>query len=266
MSLRRDNRGVTRTSRPISARVRILAAILAVACIGLAIVGQRDLPGAARAGHRRGATIACTRRWTGCTTVAGDGADGADADDSGRPTASEDLDIDDYASVEEYLQGRRRAPRPGAQRGVRRDHRRRRRATAPRRCRASTSPTNEQLIERVDRRDRPTARRSIGTAVTDQGSLRYIAIPVDDARRDRRPASTCAPSISAPSSSPVTAAIDHLLDRGDRRAGRDRRRRLVRRRAPAVADPRTCATPRTPSPSATCRRVSRRRATTTSPT
>jgi two-component system OmpR family sensor kinase len=40
MSLRRDNREVTRPSRPLSARARILGAILAVACIGLAIVGS----------------------------------------------------------------------------------------------------------------------------------------------------------------------------------------------------------------------------------
>ena len=37
---RGDNRGVTRTARPISARARILGAILAVACVGLAVVGS----------------------------------------------------------------------------------------------------------------------------------------------------------------------------------------------------------------------------------
>ena len=40
---------------------------------------------------------------------------------------------------------------------------------------------NEQLIDRRDRARRPTDEVKIGTAVTDQGSLRYIAIPVSDA-------------------------------------------------------------------------------------
>ena len=40
MSLRRDLRDVNRPPRPVSARARILGAILAVACIGLAIVGS----------------------------------------------------------------------------------------------------------------------------------------------------------------------------------------------------------------------------------
>jgi hypothetical protein len=40
MSLRRDLRESTRPSRSLSARARILGAILAVACIGLAIVGS----------------------------------------------------------------------------------------------------------------------------------------------------------------------------------------------------------------------------------
>ena len=101
MSLRRDLRGVTPPSRSLSARARILGAILAVACIGLAIVGsvtflvQRERV-LAEVNDRLTAQV------DRLITVAGDETD-TDADASGATTASEDLSIDAFDSVEDYL-------------------------------------------------------------------------------------------------------------------------------------------------------------------
>ena len=64
---------------------------------------QRDIPRPARAGHHRGATSASPRRWSGCTPSQATKRTPTDSDGSGAATASEDLDIDDFTSVEEYL-------------------------------------------------------------------------------------------------------------------------------------------------------------------
>ena len=96
-----DNQGVTRTPRPISARVRILAAILAVACVGLAIVGsvtflvQRERV-IAEVNDRLMTQVDRLK------TVAESPVDGA-ADDVANLGASEDLDVNEYTSVEQYL-------------------------------------------------------------------------------------------------------------------------------------------------------------------
>ena len=73
---------MTRPSRPLSARARILGAILAVACIGLAIVGsvtflvQRERV-ITEVNDRLNAQV------DRLTTVADGGSSATDADDSG---------------------------------------------------------------------------------------------------------------------------------------------------------------------------------------
>src|SRR4051794_14080213 len=92
---------MTRSSRPISARVRILAAILAVACVGLAIVGsvtflvQRERV-IAEVNDRLMTQVDRLK------TVAESPVDGP-AEDVGARRARENLDVSKYASVEQYL-------------------------------------------------------------------------------------------------------------------------------------------------------------------
>src|SRR6478735_3707688 len=93
---------MTRSPRPISARARILGAILAVACIGLAIVGSvtflvqrerviNDVDDRLRAQVQM------------LETVAGTTAADTNAGTSDTPTAVEGLDRADYSTVREYL-------------------------------------------------------------------------------------------------------------------------------------------------------------------
>lgn len=175
-STERDhNRGVTRTPRPISARVRILAAILAVACVGLAIVGsvtflvQRervlaDVDELLRTQVER------------LETVADDGEDGAVADLEST-TASERLSVDDYTSVEEYLRAAvaRLVPaRNEASVAILDGEARFRPVTLS----GFDISDDDALIRRaVD--ETAGGRTVLGTALTDHGSLRYIAIPVE---------------------------------------------------------------------------------------
>jgi signal transduction histidine kinase len=175
MSLRRDNRAVTRPSRPLSARARILGAILAVACIGLAIVGsvtflvQRERV-ITEVNDRLNAQV------ERLVTVAGGGSPAADAADSGTATASEDLRIEDFASVQEYLStvvARLVPARNEASLAIIDGAARYRPATLS----GFDISGNQQLIDRVIA-ETADGQTKIGTAVTDQGSLRYIAIPV----------------------------------------------------------------------------------------
>ena len=85
----RDNRGVARTPRPISARVRILAAILAVACVGLAIVGSVTFL-VQRERVLADVNDRLTMQVDRLETVAGEGQGGAAAD-LDATTASESL-------------------------------------------------------------------------------------------------------------------------------------------------------------------------------
>jgi len=175
MSLRRDNREVTRPSRPLSARARILGAILAVACIGLAIVGSvtflvqrervlNEVNDRLHAQVERLITVA-------------DGQEGpTDAGGSGATTASEDLAIEDFTSVEDYLYSAvaRLVPaRNEAAVAIIDGAARYRPATLS----GFDISGNQQLIDRVIA-ETADGKTKIGTAVTDQGSLRYIAIPV----------------------------------------------------------------------------------------
>lgn len=172
----RDNQGVTRSSpRPIPARVRILAAILAVACVGLAIVGSVTF-----LVQRERVIIEIDDRLEaqveGLLTVAEVADDTASSDD-GTATATASLDIGEYDSVDAYLHD-----------AVAR--------LVPARNEASVAIVDGAARYRpvtlsgfdisddvalVDRAVAETAsgRTTIGTAVTDDGSLRYIAIPIE---------------------------------------------------------------------------------------
>jgi len=178
MSLRRDFRDVTRKapSRPISARVRILGAILAVACIGLAIVGSVTF-----LVQRERVIIEVRERLTAqvgrLNTVAGIDPGTTDAGGSGPDTASAYVDIDEFTSVDDYLNAvvARLVPArnegsvaiiDGTARWV------------PSTLSGFDISQNEQLIDRVIEEIEQKGETVIGTAVTDQGSLRYIAIPV----------------------------------------------------------------------------------------
>ncbi len=92
-----------RPPRPIPARVRILAAILAVACIGLAIVGsvtflvQRDRV-LTEVDERLDSQV------EQLLLVADPTSADVAAGEEGTATASPSLDKTDYASVEEYLE------------------------------------------------------------------------------------------------------------------------------------------------------------------
>jgi two-component system, OmpR family, sensor kinase len=176
MSLRRDFRDVTRQSRPISARARILAAILAVACIGLAIVGSVTF-----LVQRERVIIEVRERLTAQVerlhTVAGDEEDPTDSDGAGAATASEDLDIDDFTSIEDYLRTAVARLVPARNEGavaIIDGQARYRPATLS----GFDISQNEQLIDRAIEEVEAKGETVIGTAVTDQGSLRYIAIPI----------------------------------------------------------------------------------------
>lgn len=175
MSLRRDNREVTRASRPLSARARILGAILAVACIGLAIVGSVTFL-VQRERVLNEVNDRLREQVERLITVADGRAGPTDAGGSGATTASEDLDIADFTSVEDYLYSAvaRLVPaRNEAAVAVIDGTARFRPATLS----GFDISGNQQLIDRViaETADGGT---KIGTAVTEQGSLRYIAIPV----------------------------------------------------------------------------------------
>lgn len=203
MSLRRDNREVTRPSRPLSARARILGAILAVACIGLAIVGsvtflvQRERV----LNEVNDRLYAQVER---LITVADGQESPTDAGSSGATTASEDLDIEDFTSVEDYLYSAvaRLVPaRNEAAVAIIDGTARYRPATLS----GFDISGNQQLIDRVIS-ETADGKTKIGTAVTDQGSLRYIAIPVSMKGDTRTGIYVRAIDLGA-ELSPVTAAI-----------------------------------------------------------
>lgn len=164
---------MARTPRPIPARVRILAAILAVACVGLAIVGsvtflvQRE-QALGDVTDRLDAQVASLR------AVADDSA--AAGVPEGAAAATEDLDINEYTSIDDYLYAvvARLVPARNEASLALVDG-------VPRWVPATLSgfdiSENQQFIDRVVAETSDGTTRS-GTAVTDQGSLRYIAIPV----------------------------------------------------------------------------------------
>ncbi|MDR7186595.1 signal transduction histidine kinase [Microbacterium trichothecenolyticum] len=163
---------MARTPRPVPARVRILAAILAVACVGLAIVGsvtflvQRE-QALGGVNDRLKAQVASLE-----TVANGDSADATD----GASAATEELDKSDFQNVDDYLNAvvARLVPArnegslaliDGVPRWV------------PSTLTGIPISKNQQLIDRVVG-ETADGTPHMGTAVTDQGSLRYIAIPV----------------------------------------------------------------------------------------
>lgn len=162
---------MARTARPIPARVRILAAILAVACVGLAIVGsvtflvQRERV-IASVNDRLEAQVQSLKVVADPSPEATDGA----------AEATDGVDVNAYATVNEYLRAvvARLVPArneaslalvDGAPRWI------------PSTLSGFDISHDQAFIDRVlaETSDGVTKR---GTAVTDQGSLRYIAIPV----------------------------------------------------------------------------------------
>ena len=164
---------MARTPRPVPARVRILAAILAVACVGLAIVGsvtflvQRE-QALAGVNDRLEAQVKSLR------SVADDSP--AYVPSGGAPEAAENLDPNDYQSIDDYLYAvvARLVPADDEASLALIDGRPR---WMPSTLSGFDISKNQQLIDRVvsDTEDGGVA---MGTVATDTGSLRYIAIPV----------------------------------------------------------------------------------------
>lgn len=159
--------------RPIPARVRILAAILAVACVGLAIVGSVTF-----LVQREQAIEAVNARLNAQVQQLQDFADDPQVEEAGAGAnrATEELDINDFASIDEYLRAvvARLVPARGEASvalldGVPR--------WVPQTLSGFDISRNDELIDRVIAETGDGTAKS-GTAVTDQGTLRYIAIPV----------------------------------------------------------------------------------------
>ncbi|NII68186.1 ATP-binding protein [Microbacterium ulmi] len=166
---------MTRTPRPISARVRILGAILAVASVGLAIVGsvtflmQRESV-LTDVDARLKAQVASLQ------TVIGDSG-AQPGDTSGTPTATEDLRIEDYRSVSEFLHAAVARLVPGRNEaslaivdGTARYR--------PETLSGFDISGDQQLIDRAIAETERQGTTVLGTAVTSEGTFRYIAIPV----------------------------------------------------------------------------------------
>jgi two-component system, OmpR family, sensor kinase len=167
---------VSRTSRPVSARVRILGAILAVACVGLAIVGsvtfvvQRERV-LAEIDDRLKAQVESLR------TVADTDAGVTSGPTTGTQTATEDLDPTQYESVDDYLNAVVARLVPGhneASLAIVDGHARYR----PQTLSGFDISGDKTFIDRVVAETAGTTEPVTGTAATTEGSLRYIAIPV----------------------------------------------------------------------------------------
>lgn len=164
------------TSRPISARVRILGAILAVAGVGLAIVGsvtflvQRESV-LSDIDARLQSEVETIR------TVAGHDEDVPSTERPGAATATEELAIDDYATVAEYLHAVVARLVPGRNEGsvavINGEPRYR-----PDVGSGFDISRNELLIAQALAAAQGPGPTEPATAVTPQGSLRFVAIPV----------------------------------------------------------------------------------------
>lgn len=162
---------MARTPRPVPARVRILAAILAVACVGLAIVGSVTF-----LVQREQALASVQERLETQVESLEAVADDTAETPAGTSTATDSIDKNQFSSVDDYLNAvvARLVPaRNEASLAL---------IDGVPRWRPSTLSgfdisKNQQLIDRVVAETSDGSTRS-GTAVTDQGSLRYIAIPV----------------------------------------------------------------------------------------
>lgn len=203
----RDNRKVARTSpRLIPARVRILAAILAVACVGLAIVGsvtflvQRERV-IKEVDHRLAAQVDGLRTFADPTA---EGTEDGTAPRDGAATASEIVDIRDFKTLDAYLRSAVATFVPARNEG----------AVAVidgvARYRPGTysgfdiSDDPDLIARAVEETADGTPTR--GTATTADGSLRYIAVPVTMEGDDRSGIYIRAVDMGA-ELEPVTAAM-----------------------------------------------------------
>ncbi len=163
-----------RRTRPVSARIRILGTILAVAFVGFLVVGgvtflvQRE--------RILGEVDTRLRAQVGALDVMATPSPSATADADGGPTTEQPSE-DEYASVAAYLRWIVRSLVPGRNEaaigvidGVVR--------FVPRTLSGFDISRNQQLIERAVAETQSAGGAVLGTAVTDTGTLRYIAIPV----------------------------------------------------------------------------------------
>ncbi len=178
-ALRRDNQDVARSSRPIPARVRILAAILAVACVGLAIVGSVTF-WVQREGVVRGVEERLESQVKALQALAAD-ADVQEIppevrDATPAAEATDVVDPSDYTTIDGYLEAvvARLVPaRNEASLGLIDGEAR----WLPRTLSGFDISKDEAFLERVVD-ETASGRTKEGTAVTDHGALKYIAIPV----------------------------------------------------------------------------------------
>jgi two-component system, OmpR family, sensor kinase len=168
---------VTRTPRPISARARILGAILAVACVGLAVVGSVTFL-AQRERVLDDVNARLKAQVEALQTVAGATEEPAETTGGGTATAVEPLDIDAYETVEEYLHAavaRLVTGKNEASVAVIDGHPRFR----PQTLSGFDMSGDTALIDRAVREATAKGGAVIGTASTPEGALRYIAIPIE---------------------------------------------------------------------------------------
>ncbi|GAA4351941.1 sensor histidine kinase [Microbacterium rhizosphaerae] len=160
--------------RPLSTRARILSAILAVACVGLAVVGgvtflvQRD--------RVLSEVDARLKAQVGSLETVASPAPAVSPNDSAT-TATEKLSTDDFSSVSDYLHAvvARLVPAQNEGSVAVIDGRARYR---PSTLSGFDLSQNTQLITRAVAETARAHGTVIGTADTSQGALRYIAIPV----------------------------------------------------------------------------------------
>lgn len=163
--------------RPLSTRARILGAILLVACVGLAIVGSVTF-----VVQRQRVVSAVNESLRAQVSALRTVADApAPADPGSRPgqpaTATENLDIADYTSVSAYLRAAvaRLVPAHNEASVAAIDGRARYR---PETLSGFDVSGDGALITRASAEAAKAGTAVMGTAVTPQGSLRYIAVPV----------------------------------------------------------------------------------------
>lgn len=170
---------MSRWARPVSARVRILGAILSVACVGLIVVGGVTFL-AQRDSVLTGVDERLRTQVEGLVTASGTSDAGPEPAPSGQGTPEtprDQLHIDDYASVEEFLEAAVARFVPGRNEAsvaiIDGEPRFRPPSTA-----GFDLSKDAQLVDRVVLETARVGGSVLGTAETDSGSLRYIAIPV----------------------------------------------------------------------------------------
>lgn len=174
------NRGMARTERLFSARVRVLGAILAVATVGLVVAGsltfvwqrERTLADVDTRLYSQTAGIRITQQDTGVGTG------------SGASPVTEPLDPDDYVSVDLLLRDAVARLVPGRNEAsvgiVDGDPTYRSRT-----LNGFDISTDTALLAKIVSDLSRTGLTQLGTASTDQGQIRYLAIPVTVPGDDR---------------------------------------------------------------------------------